>query len=78
MFLVQYHFTKMQAPLAGMSTVQGLDSYPFPRPASPTQLSDLRTQVEQYHRQNLFVIGFAVQILSHPGICGAWNDFLKI
>ncbi|MCP4401334.1 MAG: hypothetical protein GY801_29050, partial [bacterium] len=58
----QYHFTKMQAPLAGMSSLQELDVYPFPDPASSPQLSELRKQVELYHQQNLFAIGFAVQI----------------
>ena len=72
-----YHFTKMQAPLAGMSTLEELDCYPFPRPASPTQLSDLRKQVEQYHQQNLFVIGFAVQIFEPSWYLRGMERFLE-
>ncbi len=73
----QYHFTKMIPPLARMSTLEELDSYPFPSAASDVQLADLRKQVNDYHRQDLFVLGFAVQIFEPSWYLRGMEQFLE-
>ncbi len=73
----QYHFTKMIPPLAHMSTLHELESYPFPRPASEDQLSHLRRQIAKYRQQNVFVLGFAVQIFEPSWYLRGMEQFLE-
>ncbi len=73
----QYHFTTMIPPLATMRALEELDSYPFPRPASDRHVSDLQQQVDAYHRQDLCVLGFAVQIFEPSWYLRGMEQFLE-
>lgn len=72
-----YHFTRMIPPLAAMATGPELAAYPFPRPAHQAGLSALQEQVAQYHRQQLFVFGFAVQIFEPAWYLRGQERFLE-
>ncbi|MEI6157325.1 MAG: uroporphyrinogen decarboxylase family protein [Atribacterota bacterium] len=71
-----YHFTKMVHPLESVESVEGVQTYPFPLPASTSQKEDLKKMVDELHRQELFVMGFAVQIFEPAWYLRGMENFL--
>jgi uroporphyrinogen decarboxylase len=60
-----WHFTHMLAPLAQVSTVEELESFPFPRFDEPWRVASFRDAVESLQAQGLAVAGCI-----NPGLSG--------